>query len=374
VAIVVAWLGVDTSVADVDYDWLVARAAINGNSYDPVLSLADDEGVNIYVVRAADGSTDVVHPRTPGALFLLLPLVLVPFRYVVPLITGFSAFVLICFASSWLSSSGPPWHRRVIWLGLGLLTAPVLMSFAYAAQTLLVAAMVVGALVAAHRGKRAVPAVLAACAIVLKLYPAALLAVWWARGQKDVVFRTVIAVLGLTLLGLLLPGVSLVDSWDALRSAGWDFIRVPTNGSLAALLVNAGLSAQAASAIGIVALALLAAYVVVSGIGLSIPAVLALVVCLLLQPISWAAFDVVLVPFLVVALADSPTSRLSDAGPLVLWLILTVGWLASASFITELTFLARVALLVVLLIPRSPPPRPVPGSDLSEILVSEIVA
>jgi hypothetical protein len=374
VAFGVARLDVDVTIADIEYDWLAARAAIHGNAYDPVLSLAKDEGVEVLVVKAADGSTDVVHPRTPGALLLLLPLRWIPFRYLVALISGLSAAVVIWFAWSWLSSRGPPLGRRLLLLGLGILAAPVLMTFAYASQSLVVAGLVVGALVGSSRGKRILPALLAASAIVLKLYPAALVVVWWVRGQRKLVYRTIGAVAGLTVLGLLLPGVSLVDSWHALRSAELDFIRVPTNGSLAAILISVGIPVQAASAIGPAILVLLVGCAAVWRRSVPPSAVLALVIFLLLQPVAWVEFDVVLLPFVVVALADSKIARTTDSYPLIVWLVLTACWFAGISVIGELAFLARGALLLALMSPRNKSRSEGVMSGVAGVLEADVVA
>jgi hypothetical protein len=374
VAFGVARLDVDVTIADIEYDWLAARAAIHGNAYDPVLSLAKDEGVEVLVVKAADGSTDVVHPRTPGALLLLLPLRWIPFRYLVALISGLSAAVVIWFAWSWLSSRGPPLGRRLLLLGLGILAAPVLMTFAYASQSLVVAGLVVGALVGSSRGKRILPALLAASAIVLKLYPAALVVVWWVRGQRKLVYRTIGAVAGLTVLGLLLPGVSLVDSWHALRSAELDFIRVPTNGSLAAILISVGIPVQAASVIGPAILVLLVGCAAVWRRSVPPSAVLALVIFLLLQPVAWVEFDVVLLPFVVVALADSKIARTTDSYPLIVWLVLTACWFAGISVIGELAFLARGALLLALMSPRNKSRSEGVMSGVAGVLEADVVA
>lgn len=365
---------VNITIADVEYDWLVTRAAIGGNAYDPVLSLAQDEGVQIHVVLAADGSADVLHPRTPGAILILLPLRLVPFAYLAAMITGLSVSVLIWFGWTWLTDGSGTAARKAVWLGVGAVSAPVVMTLAYAAQSLVVATLVIGAIVGSRRGKRALPALLAACAIVLKLFPAALLVFWWARGRRATVFGTVAGVAGLTLLGLLLPGVSLVDASAALSTALTDFVRVPTNGSLAAVLVDLGVPTFVAATVCLTGLGVLGAYAALWPKMVPPSASLTLLVFLVLQPISWASFDVALVAFVVVVVGGGDRSNLTFAIPLLMWVLLTVSWLAAAAETAAIAFLTRGVVLLAVFLPHRTPDISYPAVGLAGDLASDLAA
>jgi hypothetical protein len=73
------------SFSDLTLDKLVVNAAVDGDDpYVSVENLAGRYGVVLGDLGASElGDAKRIHPRPPGAFLLLLPLMLVPYEYVV---------------------------------------------------------------------------------------------------------------------------------------------------------------------------------------------------------------------------------------------------------------------------------------------------
>lgn len=347
VSTVLIWVGIDPVLSDIEYDWLAAGAAAEGDAYAPMLDIAEAAEVDLNIVRAADGSADTVHPRTPGALLLLQPLRLVRFDHLVPFIAGVSAALVLAFVMLWRRESVPS-TRETLMLVATVASAPVLMAFAFGSVAIVIAWLSLASWYLGSRGSRVIAPVLAAVAISLKVFPLVLVAAWWIGGKRRLALITVLVTAVMNCAGLLLPGVGLSSAVSALADGATDFIRIPTNGSVAGLLINVGVGAE--TAVLLSSLLLVGSLALASRRPKGTMASLAmlLVLVLLFQPVSWASYDVILLPFALYLASNSRINSVVSAVPLLVWLLTTIPWLADVTEVAHYTVIARLCLASLL--------------------------
>ena len=168
-AVLVAISGYNPPDADIKYDWLSVNGAVASNAYDDILDLGQQEDVHlaIHLPHGVDGPA--THPRTPGAIFLSLPLLLVDFDALFALWTG--VIVALGVMLLWFCTDAPT-GRRFPWiLTLFFLSSPFLTTLRFAGQSMVVAAAVLVAWVL-YQSRHDIPAgLLLAVAGTLKLFP-----------------------------------------------------------------------------------------------------------------------------------------------------------------------------------------------------------
>lgn len=343
--IVLAASGFDPPDADVKFDWLSAKAAFASNSYDDIRTLADEFGKPVEVSVPTGPDVPVAHPRTPGAIFLSLPLLLLDFDRLVWVsiaVTIACGIVII-----WPLAARIDLGSRLTLIVVASISAPVFITLRYTGQAGLVAALtlVSWALTTKRRGVSG--GLLLAMAGVLKVFPLLLLVPLLLRRRYLAVSTCVAAVVGLNLAGILLPGVSLGDATASLRSATTRWMNLETNGSLVDGLVELGMG------IG------LAQFLVV--VGLTVVLTLAyrhrretilndplpwLVVALMTIPLSWISYDFVLIPAMG-AMLQSPSVRVQMAGVFgwALWIIPAVLYQITWFELGAFSLAARMLLL-----------------------------
>jgi hypothetical protein len=191
-------------------DWLVAKEAwLGGDPYVPLDQLAEQR------LGWRDVTPTEVHPRPPSALFLLGPLALIPVSQVTLALAILGAVGLslwVVASLRWVGS--PPWAEVLI-VPLAL-SAPAVYSALWGSHIPIVAAFLAMSLLWERR-----PALRAggiAFASGLKLFPF-LLAFGDKRRGVRVVLLSAATFLGLTSLGLALPGVDLGAAVSALINA-----------------------------------------------------------------------------------------------------------------------------------------------------------
>ena len=346
VGVFLALVRIDTVVADIEYDWLAARAAISSDAYMPVKELAEAEGVSVRIVVPLDGSPSI-HPRTPGALLLMLPLGLVPFSLLVPLATATSVAAWTAFCMFWLrDDSGRP-TRRLLLLLVASIGAPIMMTFSFAGQGLIVGALLYAAWVRGSQGRaHVVPAAMAAAATVLRVFPGALILLWLRRRQTRLVLISVAMIVGLNALGLLLPGVSFASAVETLSQSAKSFMQIPTNATLAGVLTRLGLSTATAAMLSYSLLVLW--FVVYLSGRIRDSFGLLLVGTLLLMPVAWTSYDVVLVPFALCLAGAGMTATVARATPLILWGVLTACWIGREPLLLWTSTAARASAAAVI--------------------------
>lgn len=348
VSIVLIWAGVDPVVSDVEYDWLAAGAAAEGDAYAPVLEIADAADVDLNIVRAADGSADTVHPRTPGALLLLQPLRMVRFEHLAPFISGVSAALVLAFVMQWWRESGAPSTREVLLLLATVLSAPVLMTFAFGSVAIVIAWLTLASWYLGARGSRVIAPVLAAVAITLKVFPLVLVVAWWVGRKRKLAITTLLVTAVVNCAGLLLPGVGVSAAVSALSHGATDFIRIPTNGSFAGLLIVAGVASQTAVLVSGLLLVGSLALAFRRPWGSMASFAMLLVLILVFQPVSWASYDVIVLPFALYLASNSRVSPVVSSVPIIVWFLTTIPWIVDVTEVSQYTMIARLSLALLL--------------------------
>ena len=341
-------LGLDPPDADIKYDWLAAGAAITGNAYDPVLGLADAEGVEILVNYSPGGDSAVSHPRTPGALLILTPLRLLPFSTLFAVSLAVSIALLMLIVMPALDQARlTAWQK---WLNLGMVFVLVPTAFAlrYAGQAVLVAALVYLACVLEKRQAWLLAGLAVAVAASLKLFPFLLVGAWLFSGRKRAAYSALLLTLGINVLGLLLPGVGLRDAIVTLSQTPGDFAGIGANISMTSVLSAAGVSGILGQIITVViVLGFVGVLWIHKPSALRVPLVW-LLIGLMALPLSWVSYDVLVFPTVLILFhAGSRELRLAGAGLLALWIASSASWLFGAFVLVPLALTVRLALLAI---------------------------
>jgi len=292
-----ALLDINPPDADVKYDWLSAKAGISSNAYTDILTLGENEGVDLIVHYPYGAERPFPHPRTPGAVFLALPMLLIEFDDLFAVSVGVTVGIAVLVVAVLTSSLGARKQFGVF----ALLAASALFvtTLRYAGQSMIVAGAVIAAWMLYQRRRDLPAGALIAMAGVLALSPdsdrphvvaAALQGSGLHSGGSD----------ALTSAGLMLRGVSLGDSGDALAHGGDVWFSLLSNGSMAAFLARWGVDWWVGTAIAVLSSAALITWARgrQSGRLLEDP-VIWLALALLLLPLSWVSYDVVLIAGLV---------------------------------------------------------------------------
>lgn len=297
-------LGLDWSISDVKYDWVVAKAALFSDAHADVLKLAQEFEVELHVVFR-DAGQSIVHPRTPGAILLSIPLLLIPFDLLFALTLGVS------FALTWILaepsiSSMATWQARVaasIFVGVSL---PVVATLWFSSQSALVAVLVLYGWVALVGNRTMLGGILLGAAIVLKVFPAILLLPLLIQRRWPALQSVIVSVLALNLFGLLLPGVSLAGSVQALSGASQTWALFASNASAYGPLRIVGLSHSTTLVTLLLAAGLGIGYLALRRRAQAATDPLPwLLLALLFLPISWGSYDVVLLPVALAVFAST---------------------------------------------------------------------
>ena len=336
-------VGLDPLAADIKYDWLTAKAALSGDAYAPLADLAQQFGVEIAEFLPADVESGP-HPRTPGALLLSVPLVVMPFDWLFAFATAVSVACIAYLVGPTLRGLEPWWKRAAI--AFSIVTIPTLGTIRFGAQSAMVAVLVLVAWTFAARNNSRTGGVLIGIAVTLKVFPVLLLVPLLLRRRLATLASVLLSLAVLNLVGLALPGVSLAGAVEAFGEASRIWVDMPGNASAMTLLVKAGMDARA----GLGAIALLTTLVLFFLTTRfrersSLDPLPWLVIGLLVIPISWSHYDVILLPVAVTLLVSRHRAVLGYALPAV-WLVISV-----ALFFNDLAtgpwFLAARVLLLL---------------------------
>lgn len=336
---------------DIKFDWLSASGALGADAYANPYVLADEFGVEIEILVPATAEQITGHPRTPGAILLALPLLLVPFKF----LFAFSAALSIistCWLLNWSFDAAE--RRGAIWrcvlAGCVVASVPSLVNFRYAGMGALVAVLALVSWRLERQGAWIAAGMILGAAISLKVFPALLLFAFLAQRRPRAVVAAIATSAVLNLAGLLLPGVTWFGAISALGAAG------KTWGDLAG---NASPVRFVAPLVGDP----LIASVLVLGLGGTLIAMNRsrwfvrdtpwpwLLLGLVALPISWTSYDLVLIPLLVAAVRADGVSHLTGVFALGLWSAAGLVWLVDEGnpiISGPLVLVARFALLAAL--------------------------
>jgi hypothetical protein len=279
---------------------------------------------------------------------------LAPFDSIYAIWFGLNVGMAVLLVGAWPTIGV---RRSWIWGMTAAVSMPMISTLYFGGQATFVALLVLGAWLAAEGDQDLLAGLMLAAAVCLKVWPAVFLVAWLVHRRRRAVMYGLAGIAGLTLAGLALPGVDLVSALEALGNGAGTWIGLGANASLPALLSMAGVPALMATAAAAAAI----------GLGFwwlhrTYPRSLAspwpwLIGGLLIVPLSWASYDVILLP-LAIALAISADARLHLAGlgALLAWILLPglhliygvemhTGWLELAVRVVLMSGALRMAVL-----------------------------
>jgi alpha-1,2-mannosyltransferase len=345
--------GLEKHSTDSQGDWLAVRAALDGFSpYTDIRELATTYGVDFEFGYAGEDPDYAPAARTPGALFLLLPISLVEYDRVpvvmfwfnLVVITGIAVFVA---ATVWRTS---PAIAALTPL-LIILGRPAIQTFYWGSHsTLLAVATALLVFYLLHERWSTAAGTGLGVATALKLFPGILLVTLVASRRYRLVVWAVGTLLLANLAGVLVLGVSPREAFEALTSVASNAIPLEQNASLIGLFARLGVQ-ETWFTLLLLSLGTLAAWLLGRlARDSSRDLVMATAVCaaigLLLSPLSWSHYGVLLYPFLAGSLAAStrlPVRYVAGICALLLvvvappGLIDTVSWSVALAFSASLT-------------------------------------
>ncbi len=312
-------VGLDPPDTDIKYDWLSARGGLRSDAYADVRDLAAEAGYPI-VVNAPTGRP-ISHPRTPGAILLAVPLLLFDFDFLYSVATFITIVSVV--AILWPVLATTDRINRMLLAVMAAICAPTFVTLRFSSQAALVAALTLFAWPLMNKGKGLVGGGVLALAGTLKIFPLILVVPLLLRRRYWAVGATVMAVFILNLAGLALPGVSLSGAIEALTQASVTWVDLPTNGSLVTVVMGLGMSPGTAQAfVGVVLILFLALAVKLrkeQALADPLPWVTA---ALLLIPLSWASYDLVIMPAAAaLLLARAVRPRLTGMTVWAFWIV-----------------------------------------------------
>lgn len=297
-----------SSISDATADWLVTRAALDGNARDnDVLALSSRYGVTFgwpdkeiandssRVWREPSSYSEWHHPRTPGTLILMSPLVLMPGSYAYAAILLASAVLAIVLAWSVLPRISKIDRSKVLLFApLALVSAPVFGAFEYGTQSLALA-LLIGLAWLWSRERDSIPAGAAlAVAITLKVWPAIILLPFLLKKRWRTLTTALAVGAALNALGMVVFDIRLTDMIALLKEAGDSFLMLRGNSSAVAWLETVGVGPLLGFGL-LVTAGVVGTWWATRRAGLDTGFAFATTVALLISPLSWTHYGVVLI-------------------------------------------------------------------------------
>jgi hypothetical protein len=284
---------------DFVYDWLSAKAFVNGlDPYVPLPQLAASLGLS--------AETGPIHPRVPGALLLLSPVGFATFAqsyYLGRLLTVGSAFFLAWILAR-LARRPPFWF--MIAVPVLLLVWPFSTVLKVSQPGFFIAGLLGLTWLLGDRWTAGLPL---AAAISLKMWPWLLVPALWLDGRRRAAYGCVAAFVGLNVVGLLWPNVTIAGTWRMLSAAN----EIPS----LSISHDLGLAIWVAAAIGLGLVLLVRNR---STYMWSIP------IALLVAPILWVAYLPALLVPVFGMVPGQAEKRLIPSSPSDRWASLSLNW------------------------------------------------
>lgn len=336
--------------ADSTADWLVTRAAQQGGDpYADIRGLADEFGER-YVFLGAEGVQDFlgappyVHPRSPGALILQLPLLYLDPKgaHLAMGMATIAALATLVLATAHLGNLD---RRLTLVLVPALFISSVVGgALAFGVQSVVVAACVSVAWLLLRRSDSVGAGALLGFAITLKLFPALLCVVLAAHKRWRALAVSLSMPVLLNLAGMLVFRLSPREVLDGLGEATRVWLPFGANGSVSRLVELAGVPVPMAAASAPV-LALLGVLLVLRRQP-SFDAALAagIILAVLGSPLSWGHYDALLLPVAGWLFGRGGASRWYVGAWFILFLN-PFGGTTRADLVGSLLLISRAALL-----------------------------
>jgi hypothetical protein len=306
--IVVAWLLMDLPRTESELPWPDLTRDV----------VYEREAVDAALGRVDSPPDD--HARTPGAIVVLLPLALIPADFLT------STASIVSVISLGLIAAGTVRLRPTGYLGatafaLSLSASVSFIQAVFHGSTFVpLAACLVWMWVYLQEGRPIQAGALLAVAGVSRLWPFLVIVVLMRRRQVRALSATVAGAGLLTIAGVLLPGITVGGSLDAVIEGGAGWITAEHNGSLASWLI--GFGAVPAAVVGLIAalsvwyLGLRRSPNLDSDVGWTLPA------AILASPLAWLPYLLTVAPFVM----PPSRSRISTLLVLAVAFVQVVGY------------------------------------------------
>jgi len=323
----------------------VTRAAVDGVKSNDVIELGQRYNVpfewpedSVQVERLSSSPWKSVsgysvwpHPRTPGAELLMVPLLLVPGRsaYLAATIAN-ALFFLLLVVVIIPRVEAVNRERLLLVAPLALAAAPVFGTFEYGTKSMVLAVLLGAAWISGRHRDSILAGAAIAIAITLKLWPAFILLPFLYFGRRRVVSVAVGGAVALNVVGMVAFQTSPVDLVSMLARSGETFLLLVSNSSAVAWLAALGWSP----------VAVFSALAVVGGLGTwwtsrcggyDAGVAFATTTALLISPLSWAHYDMVLIGVALWLMSRRGPGRLLGIGWLLMALTgLSARWLIAS--------------------------------------------
>lgn len=196
---------------DAAFDWLTVDAIWGeGSPHDELHHLFRNHGYPAPELHA--------HPRPPGALLVQIPLLLGDLGHARPAMAVVSivALLVVVYVTGRLTNLR---NWQVALIGVVAALSPFMsQTLVWGAQSAALAAVIGVAWLFAVEGRDKPAGVLLGIAAAVKLFPALIVVMLWQRRPVVAYWGAGVAA-GFTLVGLLLPDVSIAGTLEAIRSA-----------------------------------------------------------------------------------------------------------------------------------------------------------
>ena len=313
--------------SDLTLDKLVVNAGVDGvDPYSPVQDLAGRYDVVIGDLGVSElGDATRIHPRPPGAILLLLPLMLVPYDF----LHSFSLLFNVLVAVAFLFAVALATNIRTDWILLAapllILSHPAISAFEFGSQSFVVAGLITLAIGLLCRGDSLIAGVALGVAITLKLWPALLLIPLWRAGRRRGTLVAVAVTGGSTLVASLVFGLSPLQVWRGLAGAGNTWVGFAGNGSLAGRFTVMGASVSLAIILSALVLLPIVLRLWARNTGFEVALWGTVLVALFASPLSWDHYNIVLIPLAVILARQSRGWSHPERWVLLGWAVLTLG-------------------------------------------------
>ncbi len=299
-----------TSTSDATADWLVASALADGlDPHEDLRDLADKYGVRFWESETGD-SRILKHPRTPGALVLLLPMSWLPatLAYLASLM-----FSTLCIAAGTIILSrhySLTWLATLLVLSYSFLSGSARWSVLFGSQGPLLFLGVALFLVLLDQKDTPWTGISLAVVGTLKVFPLILVAVLIARKQTKALLAAAGTLTVLNVLPLLLPNVSIESTLRALTTTASNWFEAEGNiGLIASLERVLGSGPMPALAIGLTAVALASLLVLLRSPPNGTASSFLLCVCVLSLPVAWPHYVLAVAPAVTVGLNEHAANK-----------------------------------------------------------------
>lgn len=313
--IVLAHLSDDELRGDGLLDWLVLKGVASEMEYPtPIGVLADRFGQTLGPESEFFPShDDWLHPRSPGALLLLSPFLLMTPEIV-------SRFAVVVGAICWLIAVGPvlrrvtgvPWHRYGLIAILATATTPVLMALEFGFHVPLLTVIIGVAWNRLDAGDDPLSGILLGLAGVLRVPLALCLVGAYLAGRKRSAIWGAATLAVTELSGMLIYQLSPGAVIEGATRATSQWVETAVNGASASFLLRLGIPESVASLLPLAAAAtILVVWRIRSAEAPHVASAFAVctVLAVAVSPVVWEQYLILLLPAIGWALAVSTPGR-----------------------------------------------------------------